>query len=345
MFESELQKEYDQINPSHKRINDLKRILNNLDDCGGMKKLEFNCKKCEHDNLPSLLKVIKRRVFCGIRFCFDPYCKNESFARQMDLFRQIFNQTILKGWRNLWHFSIGFKSIDLKDFLTNWKNILKRYQYVLSNFWRRLKAEGINIKALRVLDFSFEKDGKVYPHFHFGAIISIQSWSNRNERSKFMLKIKSIERQMNKNMRIKTPFRLDSHGTRKKESIMSYLAKRSIGLYKHGEGKNVNWADNKKGKLIEDIKAGKYFGLKDFMNIIEYYNNFYNSRHFACVGGLPQTCIPVDSFVNDYPTYCPIHKELGISDIRVEVFDCKPPPPPSFKDENCEKMEIEVVRV
>ncbi len=325
-FDSSFQQDYDEINPIHKKINDLKRILFNLEDCGSMKKLEFNCKICEGEDLPALLEVIKRQVFCGMRYCFDPYCKNESFARQMDLFRQIFNQKILRGWKNLWHFSIGFKSIKLKDFLINFKKILKRFQYVLNNFWRKLKANGINIMALRVLDFSFETDGMVYVHFHFGAVIPWVGISRRD----FMLKVKGIERKMNRNMKIKTPFRLDSWGVRSKEAIMCYLAKRSIGLYKHGEGKNLNWSDLRKGKLIEDIKAEKYFGLSSFMNVMEYYDNFYNSRHFACVGDLPQTCIPVDSFVNDYPKFCKVHGKLEISDIRVEVFSVDEPPPDNF---------------
>lgn len=311
--------EFSSINSFNKRFSDISRILKNLEDCGKIKKFECHCKQCKSNKSPSLVHVSKHKVYCDIRYCFNPYCINERFARQLEGFNKIKR---LKNLRNLWHFAIGFEPISKEEFKNNFPKYKKRFEIVLTNFWRKFKQthHSLIIPAIRVMDFSFEKEGYVYVHYHYGAI----PFKN-NDRRLHMILIKDIEKSMNENMKIKTPFFLKSFGMKKKEAIFCYLSKRASGLYKYGEGKNLSWGDYKKGKLIQDIKDNKYLGLKDFINELEYYDYFYNTRATLSVGDLPQACIPVRNSLNNQIIICNIHGILNSKDIIVEIYDDPPP--------------------
>ena len=289
------------------------RLFQRMSDCGKWARHDFFHKGCGQ-----LIKSTKVQFYCEVRYCFNPKCLLERYARTLDEFSTIKD---LKGLRSLQHVAIGFKPISLNDFKTNFSYHKKRFEKVLNSFWSKLKKAGVELKGIRVLDYSFEKDGQVYVHYHLG----IKPFKAGERRQKMII-LNQVRKKMLEKQVDKCPFSYESFGYKPKGSILSYLAKRSAGLYKHGEGKNLQWNVGK-GNLIKNIKEGKYFGLKDFLTLREYMNHFYGKRHYVCVGGLPRGSIVTDSIESLMPDYCPFCKvELTRHDIRVETtLGCDPP--------------------
>jgi hypothetical protein len=256
-----------------------------------------------------------------MRYCFEVDCIIERFASMMETFHSI---NRLRKIRKLWHFVIGFPPIPIEEFKTNFNEYKKKMEYALNSYWAKLKKyNNIQIQAIRVLDYSFEKEGYIYPHYYYGAIPIAT-----NKRRETMIKIQNRRKETIRRGRAILDFHFQSFGYKKKEAIFAYLAKRSAGLYKHDEGKNSKDWNSGKGKLRKDIEAGKYFGLKDFLTLKEYIAMFYKKRHYATVGGLPHGSIPTDSIDNELPEICPFCKntvEDGGFKIEIEI-NVNPPP-------------------
>jgi len=275
------------------------------------------------------------KFFCEIRYCSNPGCIVHRFAETINTFKEIKR---FDGLGNLWHFAIGFEKIPRKEFYGNsWR---KRQYYVMNKFFEELRKECVNIQSIRVMDFAFEGN-MVYPHYHFGAIpIGAQ---NRRET---LLKIQKVRIRMISRMRIKTPFHFQSFGTKNKEGVLSYLAKRSVGLYSYDQSKKVEYVPTGKGKLLQDIKNKKYFLFSDFLTKEQFLADYYNRPHWVTIGGLPR---PHGSILTDsIPSECPVHGSLTSKDVVVEViFEdsgvAKPPnllpTPPD------EVLDIEIVRI
>ena len=328
-------KKYGKLTISQREIN----LRNKLKLCGQWAKVEFRCKKCQASGGDSLLKVIRKQFFCEIRYCSHTECIVERFARQVEDFKSIKRMT---GLNKLWHFAIGFPPITREEFQNNFPKIKKRFETVMGRFFKKLRDKGIVIQGIRVMDFAFTEEDKVYVHFHFGAI-PIASHLRR----KFMFTLKEVEFKMIKNMQIKTPFHFQSFGYKAKTSIFSYLSKRSVGLYKYDEGKNLDFASGK-GRLSKDIDNGVYFMLKDVLSIEQYVKFFYNSRHYATIGGLPHGSILTDNSLSEMPTNCKIHGELERCDIHVEItFDVEDPPPENSANmpQNYPDLVVETIKI
>lgn len=307
-------------------------INQKFNDCGKDGIIRAFCKLDHNGKGEKLMKTKKIKFHCGIRFCSKTECKIESFARTLEDFNSI---PQLKGLRNLWHCTIGFQLLETYDFRENFSKYKKRHELLMGSLFKKVKKKGIDLKGIRVLDFSFTKtsDGSVYVHYHFG-IIPVKHFR------KSLQTIKSVEKDLIKNMKIKTPFHFQSFGYKNKNAILSYLAKRCIGLYKFDESKNLNYSDNTKGKLKRDIENKVYFMLKDVLTPEQYVRHFYKKRHYVTFGGLPHGSIPTDnSFYND-PIICKQHGLLEKTNIRFELeIDPRPPDPPSMT----ESVNFEVV--
>lgn len=282
--------------------------------CGKEVTINYYCRKDpQHEHL---LKTERGSFHCGIRFCdYDP-CIVERFSRQIEEFKSIKR---LQGLRSLWHFVIGFPVISKEEFLTSFGSIKSKQEKLLSFFISKLKKQGIILQGLRVLDFAFSEKG-IYIHYHFGCI-PIKSENRR----KSMIIIKELERSMSK----KNPFHFESFGYKSKQGIFSYLAKRSAGLYKKDEGKNV-YFNSSKGRLLRDLKSNFYLKLSQIITSDQYLKHFFKRRHYVTVGGLPHGSILRDNSHSHIPDFCPIHGSLERKDVRVErIFEFFIPPPPN----------------
>lgn len=328
-FELENKRYEESFTPIDFKLQGFERKLN---QCGKFANINVFCKKGGEEHFLEKKRV---KLQCEIRFCPKPGCLVHRFARQMETFKKIKR---FDGLNNLWHFAISFEKISLYDFKNNFKKIRKRYNAVLNSFFEKLKKEGVIIQSLRVFDYSFEEAGTVLPHYHFGAIPI-----GAKKRRDVMLLIQKTRIGMISRMRVKTPFHFQSFGVKNKEGVLSYLAKRSAGLYTCDQSSKVKYVPSDKGKLLKDILNGKYYTLSDVLTSKEYLSSFYNRSHFVTIGGLPRP--PHGSILTDaIPFKCPEHGELERHEVRVEViFDedlLKPTdPPPNFQND----IKIEVI--
>lgn len=289
--------------------------------CGSIATKNYYCRKdINHEHL---LKKVVSPFYCGIRYCDHIPCIIDRFASVLEELNSIKR---LQSLRSLWHFTIGFKSISVDDFLNNFSSIKKRQELVMTSFFRKLKQNGLSLQGIRVLDFSFVKlgDGLINVHYHFGAIPISSS-----KRRRSMILIKSIEKSMNLKMKLKTPFHVQSWGYKNKQAIFAYLSKRCAGLYKWDESKNFGYSSGK-GKLKKDIESGVYFKLSNLITPALYIKHFYQRRHYVTFGGLPHGSIPTDNSLCECPNLCPIHGDLSRQDVRLEVLYDKPDPPPNL---------------
>jgi hypothetical protein len=301
-----------------------RRLYRKLKECGRWGQYDYYCRGCESSGRAGHLKTTYSQMFCEVRYCWNPDCVVERFARTLEDFKAIER---LEDLQKLWHFVIGFPLVSMDDFKNNFSQIKKSFEKVMTSLWASLKRRGIVIPAIRVLDFSFEDDGgKVFVHFHFGAIPP-----KAGEGRALMKAINEIHDKMIKRLPDHQHFYFKSFKTKKKGAIFSYLAKRSAGIYKHGEGKNLKW-NSGKGRLKKDLLAGKYFGLQDFLTRDDYINHFYNKRHYVTVGGLPRGSNLTDNSLKDVPTFCP-HCQMSLErkDIRVDITPNVTPPPNFLK--------------
>lgn len=328
------------INPALTFKRKVEVLTNTLSNCGNYATKKFYCKKCEADNLKqhqancyveshiekeSLLKVVRSKFLCEIRYCANPECANSRFASLVENIKSIKD---FKGLKTLWHFVIGFEPLTLSDFMDRFSEYKKSYEYVLNNYFKRLNKKGIEIKALRVLDFSFVKEGLVYPHFHFAA-----KPVNRNVRSRFMACMQQTRKEMqnSRSQKVRTSFHLQFFKHAKFSSIVSYLSIRSAGMYKYKDTKDFAYVPAKEGNLLKSIKEGKYFFLKDLISKEQYIRHFYNRRHYVTIGGLLYGSIITDNMSEELPKKCKYHGELARIDIRIEIeFDKPPSPPPNI---------------
>lgn len=325
--------------------------------CGKIAVRKFYCKK---DPLNvHLLKESKGPFHCEMRYCDCPHCLVQRFARQMKTFDDI---TDFHGLRNLWHFSLGFESIPLREFKKNFTKYKKRYETVLNRFWEKLNnhylldenlkyvedSQGkkipfpIKLRAVRVFDFSFKTRGMVFPHYHFGT----HPVGQKRIRT-YMVQMHRLRKKMIKDMHIKTPFHFEDFGLHDRKNTLEYLSIRAVGMYKYKHEEHRDFRKKRgKGDLLKSILRGDFLFLKDVLTDEEYIDHFYNRAHFVTVGGLPRPLRHGSNITDGIPTYCPIHGDLERSDVRVDItfqstYDYPPAPPPDF-DKN---MVVEVVRI
>lgn len=303
--------------------------------CGRYVTKNFYCKKEEHSG-NTLLKTIRSRFSCEIRYCAKPICAIQRFARTVETMKEI---SRFWGLEKLWHFVIGFEAIPEKEFKQNFSKYNKRFQYILNKYFEKLRKNGLNIEAVRVLDFSFKTEGMVYLHYHFGAV----PIGKQNIRSSMIL-MQKVRKDMIKNMRIKTPFHFEDFGLAKKDGVLSYLSIRASGMYKWDTTENPNYKI-KKSKLKETIKAKKYIFLKNVLTEEEYLNSFYNKPFFVTIGGIPRPLRHGSNITDGIPKECSCCGPLERSDIHIEVIfdplDEKPPDPRKPYPE----LKIEVVKI
>lgn len=301
------------------------RHLFKLANCGKWGKVNIHCKGCREAHRDSLMKTTYKQISCGSRYCSCPDCMSARFASTLEQFNSIQD---LKSLRKLQHWTIGFERVSFDYFRKNWRKMKKDFEYTMNVYWARLKKAGVELKGIRVLDFAFDLDfenGTVYPHYHFGLKPFRMGSAGQNMRI-----IAKVRKGLlgGRSKRVQHFF-FKRHGKapKKKSAILSYLAKRSAGLYKKDEGKNLKW-DSGFGALRKAIDQKKYYSLSDFMDLDQYLDLFHGTRHFTTVGGLPRGSKPMDNIKDSLPKYCPFcDKELTRHDLYIHtIIGCDPPP-------------------
>ncbi len=295
------------------------KIQEHLSLCGRWFSFNFYCKKCDEENKLNLLSVKRVQAFCGIRYCDHADCITNRYSR---VYTQLQNIERLHGLRKMLHFVIGFEKIDIKDFDKEREN----FERVIHTYFRKLKEQGLNIQAFKVLDISKGKrggiwDGKYFVHYHFGAIPF--KFDNMN----YAL-MQNVRAEMLQNQKVKVPFHVQVLGNKTKESLFSYISLRAVGLYKTFEFKKD--VEFKPKKLREQIENGEFMLLKDMFNIKEYMRLFFGRRFFSVIGGMPYGSKVRDNVSGFIPESCPLHGELARCDVRLVILpEGVPEPPPN----------------
>ena len=281
-----------------------------LKHCGRWYRRDVHCNQCIDENsLSPLLESTKEQRYCGVKYCDNIDCIIKRFSELLENMKSIKE---FKGYDTLWHIAIGFDSLPINEFKTNFKKIKKQQEYVINTYMRKLKKEGVKLEGIKVLDFSFVTDGMIYPHYHL-AVIPLR----QNIRRMSMITMKRIEKEMKpKKWKGKiTPFHVQIFKHAQKQSILSYLAIRGIGLYKYDTTTNPDYeVDLTPKSLRETIESGKYFMLKDFMNESEYLGTMFNKRTYTTFGS-----VSYGSTIRDNVVYeCKIHGFIsGKNQVRI----------------------------
>jgi hypothetical protein len=304
-----------------------------LATCGKWGEVKFFCKSCQESGREGHLSTTYVPIRCDSRYCTSVDCLVHRYASTYEQLQSIKG---IGGLRGMQHWTIGFKSVPLDYFLQNWRSMKKDYEYTMNAYWSKMKKNGLVLQGIRVLDFSFESDGMVYPHYH----LAIKPFARGQARNSLSV-INSSKRELLGGKRTRVmDFHFQRHDDNGRNilkptaSLLAYLSKRSSGMYKRGEGKNLKW-DTGKGALRKAIKSGKYFYLSDFMSMDDFLNLFFGTRHFATVGGLPRGTKPMDNINGIIPNYCNIcQKELGRDGIRVQTEIVNVPPPDFRRKQN-----------
>ena len=329
LFNLKRQKEIIEWNKKTKLIN----LTENLKSCGEWKKKKAYCRKCEELDIPSLVSVKKIQVFCKIRYCPNPDCFVDRFA---DLIEEMKSIKELQGYKTLWHGVIGFNKIPLSEFQNNFPKYRKRYAYVINSYFSKLRKKFVNLQGIKVLDLSFVEDSFVFPHFHL-SIIPV----SKIRRGIVMKKCQEVRKDMIKRQKVKMPFHIQFFKHSKKKTTLSYLAVRSVGLYKHKNTSNLSSKDFKLLKLKELIKTGLFLTLDKVLSQEQYVNDFFNRRSYSTFGGVSYGSIIRDNIVH----ICKVHGEIsGRGEVRVEFEDIIPLYPPNTTNSENPPEIFEVVK-
>lgn len=340
------QKEYDLINAWKTPQLQLEDLKLHLDNCGSLARRKWYCKPCEKEKLEALLGDEKIYQTCGIRYCPKIKCILTKFAKQIESLKNIKR---LKNLKKLDHFVIGFEPVTKEEFRNNFDKIKKQQERVLNSLFSKLRMEtpqrkpnkitgkirklkdweklgSFNIQAFKVLDITFTLDkNKIYIHYH---IIALPLKSNR--KISFMKKSQGIRKDMLKGQRVKIPFHIQFFGLKDKDTLLSYLTLRAIGLYKFHDKKEDNYEITDVRKLKDLLKQKKFMLLKDIISLEDYQKHFYNHRHFTTLGGLPYGSIIMDNVVSKFPNFCKKHGKLERHQVRMElIIEIPPAPPPN----------------
>ena len=288
-----------------------------------------HCKQCEeHNKSCSSLEhhdtIIKEPkitpYYCGVRYCSNVNDKVYQFSEMIEELKSIKR---LKDLKRLEHFAIGFSAISLEEYRTDFTRHKKRYEQILNVYFEKLRKKNVIIQAIRVLDFSYATKNMVYPHFHFVAI----PFKN-NDKRRMMMVMQETRKKMISSMKNKKDFHVQFFQRGSKTGLFSYVALRSIGLYKPEKTEKFEYKITKKATLKESILSNKYFMLKDVISLQIYMKDFYNKRHYVTIGGLPYGSIITDNVLYE----CKYHGVLDRKSVRVEremvknIEEKEPPP-------------------
>lgn len=317
-------------------------LMASLDRCGKVCKISASCKECLDQGFSqdeALLKVVKTKYFCQIRYCKDPDCKCCSFARTFQHFKDI---PRFKGLKTLMHFAFGFEPVSLDEFKNNYSFYRKKHDHVINNIFRRMRKKGWKLDGFRVLDFSFTTDGFVKPHYHL-ALVPVPS----SQRIKFLTELQAIRASLYSKMKIKVPLHIQFFKHASIASVGAYLSIRASGLYKYQETIQTDYIVPNRGNLKSAIKEGKYMFLRDVISISEYLKHFYKRRHFIYFGDCQAPPSHGSNTMDKLFCNCVRHGEKSGNQLRilVEFIDdqTKHPDPPDIVQEQPNIQYISVV--
>ena len=325
-----------ELSPHYLKVS---KLNEKLSLCGKFATKDFYCRK--DPNHEHLIKRVHNPFHCEIHYCNRPECMVHRFARQKNTFDEIQR---FEGLNSLWHFVISFERIPLHDFKKDFSSIRKRQQYIMNKFFEKIKKRGVKLQGVRVFDLEFNENMLVLPHYHFGCIpVGLK------KAKEWMKIIQEVRKEIIKNMKIKTPFHFQSFSLKNKEGVLSYLSKRASGLYSWHKSSSVEYIPSEKGKLLRDVKNGKYFSLGDVLTSSEYVKDFYNRAHFVTIGGLPRPNRHGSILTDSIPKICPIHGELERSDLRIDIYfddtQQKTPPPNKKEIKTYPETRIEIIKI
>lgn len=305
------------FNEKVKLNNELKllKFKSKLKVCGNLLTHNYYCKQCEGAGNPESLLAFRKEIHtCDIRYCDKNDCIIHRFA---ETFNSLLKTPRIQNLRTLHHFAIGFEKISEFDFKNNFDKIKKKHEYVMNNFFKRLRKIGIKIQGYKVLDISKGKrtsewDHKYYVHYHFAAIPF-----KKADVREITTKIQAVRKDMIEKQKVKIPFHYQSFKLKEKESVLAYLACRCIGLYKPFEEKEVDYDIYAKISLRDSLEKNLFMKLNSLLNHEQYLKYFFGSRHLSNVGNYYfcfgcQKEIPLKTYKKNEIKICPKCKSKDV---------------------------------
>ncbi len=305
----------------------LSRLRKHLASCGHIKRV-YRCKNCNEPLYE------ENEASCEVRYCKNPGCIEDRFKKTIQSLKAATKK------KTLLHFTISFKTKQINNLKTAKKQLERKTNFFFAKLrkgnpvkpgFRKTKQNftPILLKAIKVFDLKKTKEGYML-HYHFAVISKLHL--------DFAV-MQQVRKQMLKNAKNKWAWHLQFHLNKKRKdgrkaahSVLSYMAKRAIGIY----GKSDKYSDPEKRKIKDIIKDSRIYTIADLMSIEQYAAQLYNSRFLSGIGlKILYTCNVLRNLTNKKCPKCgfPLKKGIKIEIYLMEISEMPPPPQEPLKIE------------
>lgn len=262
-------KQFNQINLyQHKaelKKQKLENTISRIEACPSLPWADLHCATCNEKLTEKPFKLS-----CLSNFCQDDECvKNRLRIRRM-----IFKDFKIRS-KILYNFVIGFKSINPKLMTREQRNL---YDKVARYILKEINKTYGKYYFIAERDIN-RKNKKIRFHYHV-ATLPLKD---------FRFFVKCLRRAC---IKASSKFFIDVSpslsGYQKKGSVLSYFAKRSIGVFGHNR------------------KNESKFGFSDFMHYEDYHNVFYKTKSwFSNLRHFRREASEFIAMLNNIPAKCP----------------------------------------
>lgn len=261
--------------------------------CGTTAAVTVRCKHCDvvKETAPTVLN------------CQSRYCDQCSEVRYKKAYSRLMDYELPD---RLNHSVIGFPK---KQQYT--RSDRQECQFAIQELIRELKKEKINFRGLKVLDLADGNDQ--YLHFHLATRLLSLNYA----------KIQAIASKVSS--RIGIEFVWHNIGERPKARLFQYFAKRTAGLYGHGDH-HVDYTLNS-GR---SVKLSYGYMLKDIMSLDEYYDEYHSQKALSSIGSIRRAVLGKKEAI-----WCPecLFKTANLIEIYIPIFKFRNPEQKSILQE------------
>ncbi len=237
-----------------------------------------NCKETGWFNLfcKDCDKLIHRaRLSCMAPYCYNPEC----IRNRKRYYQKLLNKLGIKT-KQMLHFVIGFPFV--KRF-TKKKRL--KHQKVIRLFIKEMKRLGSPLMMIDVRDLNKRKN-KLYVHYHCANIPHLK-FDYRKYGNNLVRARENIIKKTN------IQFTIKSKGFRSKTNIYRYFVNRLAGIF-------------------GDVKAKRYYGYKDMMDLKTYLYDFYGTTRITINKDLKELLKKFRASAEAHILQCMLDEDLKI---------------------------------